>query len=442
MAELIGTNIISGIVPFSTDDLFATHFAKYGQGGLRNVQNLSERDSIKELRRENLMLVTVEYDSSSGTSGVYDNMIYQLALGTVDDDLTNNSNWVVFEVGSGGDDWILPPPVSTNATGIPGQRSYDDDYIYICIQPNLWKRISMDFFAISLGTSGTAAIGNPFNLDLGDVPIFNGDTWDYRKIIEDVEGTSGSIILYYSDNTTKLLDILGTSGAILSPLSDILGVGNNTGLNDIIIDNGQKIWLSGNNINNSQSIEGVFGGNLTINNPIGSISINSNGLDIINTNPLRNLIISDAGSSGIAYNVDYSINYTNRTLVDKEYVDTVVRDSTQGTVQILTPNDKFLTALLTSTDGDLATNDTLTNTPTDGSYIAVFINGQEFEVGNGLINKACYFSNDGGTNGRGFDSSHPNGQVQTGDNLYWNGSIAGTQLLAGWRISYLYTIDR
>lgn len=125
-----------------------------------------------------------------------------------------------------------------------------------------------------------------------------------------------------------------------------------------------------------------------------------------------------------------------KVLTTKEWV------QAQGiSASILSPNDKAMTALATSIDGDKATNDTITNTPVNGCYVAVFINGQEYEVGDGVKTKPAYFSGDGGTSARGFLSTHPNGQVQAGDELYWNGSIAGVELSSGWRISLMYVTN-
>lgn len=59
MAELSGTNLSAKIVPFTTDDTFATHLAKYGQGGWRSVADTAERDGITADRREAGMAVYV-----------------------------------------------------------------------------------------------------------------------------------------------------------------------------------------------------------------------------------------------------------------------------------------------------------------------------------------------------------------------------------------------
>lgn len=59
MAELSGTNLAGSIVPFTTDDTFATHLAKFGKGGWRSVADTAERDGITADRREAGMAVYV-----------------------------------------------------------------------------------------------------------------------------------------------------------------------------------------------------------------------------------------------------------------------------------------------------------------------------------------------------------------------------------------------
>lgn len=36
-------------------------------------------------------------------------------------------------------EWV-EPPATRNSPGIPGQMSFDDDYLFICVAPNLWAR--------------------------------------------------------------------------------------------------------------------------------------------------------------------------------------------------------------------------------------------------------------------------------------------------------------
>lgn len=59
MAELKGTNVGAPIVPFTDQDIYATHEARYGKGGFRSVQTLEELRGIPEARLEEGMLVYV-----------------------------------------------------------------------------------------------------------------------------------------------------------------------------------------------------------------------------------------------------------------------------------------------------------------------------------------------------------------------------------------------
>jgi hypothetical protein len=107
-----------------------------------------------------------------------------------------------------------------------------------------------------------------------------------------------------------------------------------------------------------------------------------------------------------------------------------------GSSQVITRLDKnFIMSYDTSGNGQF-TGLTISATPVNGCYVAVFINGQEFDVGDGVtMSTSCYFSNDGGTTARNFTS--PN-QVQVGDGLYWNNTWSGTDLYTSWRISLYY----
>lgn len=109
-----------------------------------------------------------------------------------------------------------------------------------------------------------------------------------------------------------------------------------------------------------------------------------------------------------------------------------------GTSGVLSYSDKSYTMPFNTSGDGSTTGLTITNTPVEGSYVGMFVNGQEFEVGYGSTTSApCYFSNDGGTTARGTIS--PN-NVQSGDTLYWNGSVAGTELYTTWRISLFYQV--
>jgi len=85
----------------------------------------------------------------------------------------------------------------------------------------------------------------------------------------------------------------------------------------------------------------------------------------------------------------------------------------------------------------------LQGTPAVSSYVAVLINGQEYLVGDGTVNAACYFvpadqRNNPENHASVVRTMGETGYIQQGDVLFWNDTIAGTSLQEGWRISIFY----
>lgn len=97
-------------------------------------------------------------------------------------------------------------------------------------------------------------------------------------------------------------------------------------------------------------------------------------------------------------------------------------------------SNKFMTASVTTTNGDLACATALSTTPNNGSYVGVIINGDYPEIGDGVKTKDCYFSGDSGSTARAFNA------IVSTDKLYWNGSIAGYQLTANDKVSFEYNV--
>lgn len=111
MAKILGTNVAARIVPFTTDDTFATHEAKYGQGGWQEVATINDRDAITSARREAGMAVYVV-----ATSKVYilanDLTTWnELESGKVDDVKVNGTSVVTNKVAN-----ITMPSVIDNLT--------------------------------------------------------------------------------------------------------------------------------------------------------------------------------------------------------------------------------------------------------------------------------------------------------------------------------------
>lgn len=75
------------------------------------------------------------------------------------------------------------------------------------------------------------------------------------------------------------------------------------------------------------------------------------------------------------------------------------------------------------TSGDASpTGLTMAHTPWNDSKVTVTINGITVNLGDGVKNKVCYFSNDGGVTAKAM------ADIEAGDELYWNGLVAGYEL--------------
>jgi hypothetical protein len=206
---LFGTTILGSIVPYDTSDTYNTHFARYGNGGLRTVYDLNERNSISSDRREDLMMVAVQDNSfNDSSSGVAFYILDVNHTGSTSSSLLDNNNWSLLNFGYGADGWILPPPTQTVYRGNKGQRSYDDTYLYLCVENNVWKRVEVDFF-VNSGTGGFS--GGTSGIMFGDVPVWGSDQeWDYTVLVKDVDSigtTSGKLLITFTNNSTKTLDL-------------------------------------------------------------------------------------------------------------------------------------------------------------------------------------------------------------------------------------------
>lgn len=100
-------------------------------------------------------------------------------------------------------------------------------------------------------------------------------------------------------------------------------------------------------------------------------------------------------------------------------------------VGVETDSDLNQVPSVTSADGD-ATGVFITYTPFQDSNVQILINGVNVNLGDGAKNQPCYFSADGGTNARAI------ADIAAGDQLYWNGSIAGYELDGTDEIDLIY----
>lgn len=94
MSALTGITLPAPVVPYDTQDIYPSHKAKWGEGGHRTVDTLTERNNITALRREEGMLVYVKADQT----------IYILLSGfpTTIGSVLSNAHWDELSTGGTG----------------------------------------------------------------------------------------------------------------------------------------------------------------------------------------------------------------------------------------------------------------------------------------------------------------------------------------------------
>jgi hypothetical protein len=115
-----------------------------------------------------------------------------------------------------------------------------------------------------------------------------------------------------------------------------------------------------------------------------------------------------------------------------------------GTANVTATDAKFsilnvdMNALTTTADGDLACATPILEQPKYDSFISVVLNGAVQRMAKNEAERtsnACYFSNDGGLTAVNLSN------ITIGDELYWNGSVAGYELQAVDKFTFLYLVN-
>lgn len=121
-----GTNVTSAIVPFTDQDRYPTHYAKYGKGGYRSVQTIAERDAIPQERLEEGMVVWViedatgihkyQYNPNSASGEVW-SRASDASIPIVDQKMIDN-------YGLQGGDYITIPNIDSDFSGEIKNNTY------------------------------------------------------------------------------------------------------------------------------------------------------------------------------------------------------------------------------------------------------------------------------------------------------------------------------
>lgn len=151
---------------------------------------------------------------------------------------------------------------------------------------------------------------------------------------------------------------------------------------------------------------------------------------------LSTAILNAGSGTGVtSLSTALSIEESTRLSVDmvlSQAIADIVSGMTSSGGTLATSNIN-MTTNTTISDGDLACGIGISSLPFPDSYVSVYVNGIQVNVGNGVKTEDCYFSNDGGFTAKLWTN------IGVGNQLYWNGSVIGYQLNSTTdKISFIY----
>ena len=230
--------------------------------------------------------------------------------------------------------WKFPVPSSSNSVGTKGDLSYDDNFVYVCIETNTWKRINIDFFSYSGSTSGSISI------PLGTVPIWDGNEYVNGLVVKNVSGgvqlgNFGAVITYTNDTTSFVnftASTSGSSGFTLGSLADVnINVNSTSGIGEYLMWDGVK-WINNTIPNGVSASNGLtiisdvvkLGGDLTENTTLNSgnniLNLNSgtsgniliNNIKYPKNDGVTNQVLTTDGSGNLSFTTISAGNIVNK----------------------------------------------------------------------------------------------------------------------------------
>jgi hypothetical protein len=442
-----GTLISAAIRPVDTLDPIASAYATEIKGGLHSYATLSERNSIIFERREWGMIVNVYNDGTSSN-----NKTYQLKYNNTSTNIMDNLNWVEFS-GSGGSGggsvsqvrYIQPitsnSGLSYSVTTNPPIDVYVNDMIFLTnfSTSNIGPTVSLDINSLGYKLLKKPTSSGLSNLNPGEIKtgVIYNISYDgtYFQINRPYTNDDVFNVKYYVEPTDY----------IVIPQYYQYWVYGNLTIEGYLINYGQVLIANGNLIITNGGTFSNFGSISLINLQSGLTSSfnNTDTIEFTTQNTIYGPSVSavvkdgsltasklDTGNNGGA-TAGYLLSVDSSG--DFQWVDNVI-----GGGGVQTPDDKsFILSNDVIGDGQ-PTGVTISHTPLIDCYVGVFINGQEFEVGYGSTSSSsCYFSDDGGFTAKTINL--PN-NIEIGDELYWNESVAGVGLYNTWRVSLHYLL--
>jgi len=424
--------------------------------------------------------LTFSGDFVGSTLNVMGLTAYSLGDGTF-------TNGYILGVTSSGDlNWVPYPTVNANGTNnfiakftsssTIGDSLIQDDgsKVYIGTAPGIVTASFSVDTNINVGSIIYFGDTNFKKIDTSSNFLISSNSSDFTIRYDDGSSTLNYIIATYSDNSILLVETLkvvkGTpnymymgntsSATSINFYSNVDGLLNlegsaTSGLLKIADGNqGDYKILKSDSSGYATWINLTANKGITVSNLVISSNISGYGLTISTMNDSLNLDYGIFGST-LTYStgvVDLpttgvtSGTYGSSASIPQITVDVYGRITSisgvsvsigSGNGGIMTPADKNWSSNAVSMNGSTASSSTITYTPLQGSYVSVFVNGQEMEVGNATTSVACYFGTNS-TSPKGFSASNA---IQAGDYLYWNPTYAKFNLESDFRISLHYLVS-
>ena len=218
MAEIKGTNLAAPIVPFTDQDVYATHEAKYGKGGFRTVANMAELNAIPAPRREEGMLAYVLEDPSGVHT--YQYLDGQWVRNRIGNGIPIYTQELIDELGINPreDEYISIPSIDTDLDGEVTGKTYttstNGNYVDVlfqairALQSEVAKLRNSFTYGIESYTGKTTAMSRvaaDYEEDIDEEPLWAIEEDGLSQIGDDITIGSGHT-LYPAENVQVIVD--------------------------------------------------------------------------------------------------------------------------------------------------------------------------------------------------------------------------------------------
>jgi hypothetical protein len=274
------------------------------------------------------------------------------------------------------------------------------------------------------------------NATANAVKTGSGIAIEEEKVVLDIKDYNDDDEISITTNNIQGMVLNAPNGSILTSGATITHLVEANGVDIHLELDGTSVELSATNIDDTKyaSVD-VDYDYVDINHQSGTGSEQIRLEDGINISTSSGNSVTITGES-IKYAADYRSTYTDRSLVDKEYVSGMYSDSSSvviddsGTVSVRSPKSDQLNLIplnVSSTTG--YTGIEIAEQPKGIMFI--LLNGMISLVGDGVKTMPFFFTQDDGVTARNLVD------IVTGDKLYYNPEVAGYDITTDDRISIM-----